>query len=184
MILRLLIVFTLVFGLTVAGSAEDKAKTSDDKPAIESKSPDARKPADDKMAEKEKAKAEKEADKAEKKEEKTHTTKSGLQYVVLKKGDGPKPQKGDVVEVHYVGTLEDGTKFDSSIDRGQPLEFPVGVGKVIPGWDEALLMMNVGDKWKLIIPPDLAYGERGYPGVIPPNSTLIFDVELLGIKHK
>lgn len=109
------------------------------------------------------------------------TTESGLKYVVLKEGTGAVPKKGDMVKAHYTGWLVNGTKFDSSVDRGEPLQFQVGVGKVIKGWDEALLSMKVGEKRKLTIPGDLAYGKRGYPGVIPPDATLIFDVELLEI---
>lgn len=105
-------------------------------------------------------------------------TASGLQYSVVKEGDGPMPKKEDSVKCHYTGTLIDGTKFDSSVDRGQPAEFPVA--GVIPGWTEALQMMKVGSKWKLVIPPELAYGPAGRPG-IPPNSTLVFEVELLEI---
>ncbi len=105
-------------------------------------------------------------------------TASGLQYEVIKEGDGPMPKKEDNVKCHYTGTLIDGTKFDSSVDRGQPAEFPVG--GVIPGWTEALQMMKVGSKYKLFIPPELAYGPAGRPG-IPANSALIFDVELLEI---
>ncbi|MBE9064530.1 FKBP-type peptidyl-prolyl cis-trans isomerase [cf. Phormidesmis sp. LEGE 11477] len=109
------------------------------------------------------------------------TTDSGLQYVVIAEGDGASPQPGNRVFVHYVGTLEDGTKFDSSRDRGKPFNFTVGRGQVIKGWDEGVGMMKVGDRRKLIIPPDLGYGARGAGGVIPPNATLIFDVELLRI---
>lgn len=109
------------------------------------------------------------------------TTESGLKYIVLKEGAGAVPKKGDMVKAHYTGWLVNGTKFDSSVDRGEPLQFQVGVGKVIKGWDEALLSMKVGEKRKLTIPGDLAYGKRGYPGVIPPDATLIFDVELLEI---
>ena len=110
------------------------------------------------------------------------TTPSGLKYVELKEGTGATPQPGQTVEVHYVGTLEDGTKFDSSRDRGQPFKFKIGIGQVIKGWDEGLSTMKVGGRRKLIIPPDLGYGTRGAGNVIPPNSTLLFDVELLGIK--
>ena len=106
-------------------------------------------------------------------------TASGLQYEALKRGFGPKPKPTDTVEVHYQGTLIDGTVFDSSIQRGQPATFQVG--GVIPGWVEALQLMSVGDKWKLTVPASLAYGARGTPN-IPPNSVLIFEVELLGIK--
>ena len=110
----------------------------------------------------------------------TITTASGLQYVVLKPGDGAVAQAGRMVSVHYTGYLTDGTKFDSSVDRGQPIQFTLGVGQVIKGWDEGVAGMKVGEQRKLIIPPDLAYGPQGHPPVIPPNSTLVFDVELMG----
>lgn len=105
-------------------------------------------------------------------------TASGLQYVAEKEGTGPTPGKEESVKVHYKGTLTTGEQFDSSYDRGQPAEFPVNA--VIPGWSEALQLMKVGSKYKLFIPPDLAYGPSGRPG-IPPNSALVFDVELLEI---
>lgn len=108
------------------------------------------------------------------------TTASGLQYEVLTEGSGPKPQATDTVVTHYHGTLVDGTVFDSSVDRGSPASFPVN--RVIPGWTEALQMMGVGSKWRLVVPPELAYGERGAGGAIPPNATLIFEVELLEIQ--
>ena len=106
-------------------------------------------------------------------------TKSGLQYIVLSKGKGKKPKATDQVKVHYKGTLIDGTEFDSSYKRGKPVTFPVN--QVIPGWTEALQLMNVGSKYKLFIPSDIAYGERG-PMPIGPNATLIFEVELLSIE--
>jgi len=109
------------------------------------------------------------------------TTESGLQYRKIVEGTGAQPQRGNTVLVHYVGTLEDGTQFDSSRDRGRPFSFKVGVGQVIRGWDEALGMMHVGDRWEVTIPPELGYGQRGAGGVIPPGATLIFDVELLRI---
>ena len=108
------------------------------------------------------------------------TTESGLKYVDIVEGNGEFPLVGDKVKVHYTGTLEDGTKFDSSRDRDRPFEFPLGAGRVIKGWDEGLATMKVGGQRKLIIPPDLGYGGRP-AGKIPPNSTLIFDVELLEI---
>jgi len=107
------------------------------------------------------------------------TTESGLQYEVLRSGDGAKPTRDNVVEVHYHGTLIDGTVFDSSVERGETIEFPVT--RVIPGWTEALQLMSVGDKWKLHIPPALGYGPRA-TGRIPANSALIFEVELIAIK--
>jgi FKBP-type peptidyl-prolyl cis-trans isomerase len=108
-------------------------------------------------------------------------TQSGLRYKILQSGDGNKATKGANVSVHYKGQLLDGTVFDSSYKRKQPLEFSVGIGQVIAGWDEGILLLKVGDKARFVIPSNLAYGESGAGGVIPPNATLIFDVELMGI---
>jgi len=108
-------------------------------------------------------------------------TATGLGYVDLVEGTGARPKTGDTVSVHYTGWLKSGQKFDSSVDRGTPFEFPVGKGRVIKGWDEGVISMKVGGKRKLIIPADLAYGDRGAGGVIPPGATLVFEVELLKI---
>ncbi|MBI6116858.1 peptidylprolyl isomerase [Salegentibacter maritimus] len=110
------------------------------------------------------------------------TTESGLRYKIEKKGEGAKPEKGQTVSVHYKGMLTDGSVFDSSYKRNQPLEFPVGMGHVISGWDEGILLLNVGDQARFVIPSHLAYGERGAGGVIPPNAALVFDVELVAVK--
>src|SRR5258706_6312652 len=109
------------------------------------------------------------------------TTASGLQYIELAAGSGPTPKPGELVSVHYTGTLTDGTVFDSSYQRNEPITFPIGRRQVIPGWDEGIGLMKKGGKARLIIPPDLAYGAQGAGGVIPPNATLIFEVELVDI---
>jgi FKBP-type peptidyl-prolyl cis-trans isomerase len=109
------------------------------------------------------------------------TTGSGLKYLDEVVGTGESPAPGKTVIVHYTGRLENGTKFDSSVDRGQPFEFTIGVGQVIKGWDEGVMSMKVGGKRKLIVPPDLGYGARG-AGPIPPNAILLFEVELLGVR--
>ncbi len=109
------------------------------------------------------------------------TTESGLRYVDIEEGDGATPKDGQTVVVHYTGSLADGTKFDSSRDRDRPFSFKLGEGQVIKGWEEGISTMQVGGRRQLIIPPELGYGQRGAGGVIPPNATLIFDVELLKI---
>ncbi|WP_074408162.1 MULTISPECIES: peptidylprolyl isomerase [Aquimarina] len=109
-------------------------------------------------------------------------TDSGLRYKIIQNGDGVKAEKGKTVSVHYKGSLTDGTVFDSSYKRNQPIDFPLGMGQVISGWDEGIALLQVGDKARFVIPPYLGYGDRGAGGVIPPNATLIFDVELVEVK--
>lgn len=109
-------------------------------------------------------------------------TDSGLRYKIIQKGGGTKAEKGKTVSVHYKGQLTDGSVFDSSYKRNQPIDFPLGVGQVIPGWDEGIQLLDVGDKARLVIPSHLGYGSRGAGGVIPPDATLIFDVELVDVK--
>lgn len=109
-------------------------------------------------------------------------TESGLRYQIIQKGDGDQPKAGQVVDVHYKGMFPDGTEFDNSYKRGNPISFPVGMGNVIPGWDEGIQLLQVGDKARMVIPSDLAYGSRGAGGVIPPDAVLVFDVELVGVK--
>ncbi len=112
----------------------------------------------------------------------TTTTPTGLVIEDMQVGTGDSPQTGQTVTVHYTGWLTDGTKFDSSVDRGRPFEFSIGRGQVIRGWDEGVATMKIGGKRKLTIPPELGYGARGAGGSIPPNATLVFEVELLGVR--
>lgn len=111
------------------------------------------------------------------------TTSSGLTYLVTRQGTGQKLKDGDTVIVQYTGLLTNGTRFDSSLDRNQPFEFPLGAGRVIRGWDEGIVRLRVGDQAMLIIPPQLGYGAKGAGGVIPPDATLIFIVEVVGVKE-
>ncbi len=111
-----------------------------------------------------------------------YTTRTGLKFKDISKGEGARPLSGQTVVVHYTGWLTNGQKFDSSVDRGQPFEFAIGAGKVIKGWDEGVKGMNIGGKRHLVIPPQLGYGAKGSSGSIPPNATLVFDVQLLGVK--
>ncbi len=109
-------------------------------------------------------------------------TESGLRYQIIQEGNGERPDAGQTVAVHYKGMFPDGTEFDNSFKRGNPIEFPVGTGQVISGWDEGIQLLKVGDKARFVIPSHLAYGSRGAGGVIPPNATLVFDVELMDVK--
>ncbi|MGB5460122.1 MAG: peptidylprolyl isomerase [Eudoraea sp.] len=127
----------------------------------------------------EKNKAEAELDKVASGFDKTN---SGLRYKILKKGDGNKAAKGNTVSVHYEGSLTNGQVFDSSYQRNQPIDFQLGIGQVIPGWDEGISLLKVGDKARFVIPSELGYGSAGAGGVIPPNATLVFDVELMEVK--
>ena len=122
-------------------------------------------------------------EKLENNEEQEQVVEPSVEIVILKQGDGEQAEDGDILSVHYVGLLLDGTQFDSSLERQEPFVFTLGAGEVIKGWDKGLLGMRIGEKRKLIIPSELGYGEAGIPGVIPPGATLIFEVELLGISY-
>lgn len=113
---------------------------------------------------------------------KNFMTKSGVNVEVITEGKGASPQQGQIVTVHYTGWLTDSTKFDSSVDRGQPFKYQFGVGQVIQGWDDGVATMKLGGKSRFTIPPELGYGRQGAGGIIPPNATLVFEVELLGIQ--
>ena len=167
---------------TVEPAAEDKAVEPAAEEVKKEEAPAAEEAKEEAPAAEEKKE---EAPAAEEKKEEAMeevTTASGLKYVDYKVGDGASPTAGARVTVHYTGTLVDGSKFDSSVDRGQPFVFPIGMGRVIKGWDEGVMSMKIGGKRKLIIPPELGYGARGAGGAIPPNATLLFDVELLGVE--
>ncbi len=166
------VLFAFMFLAFVAVQAEE-GKTEESKEKIE-KSEKVEKKAEAKKVEADEKKADAKTKEVE--------TKSGLKYIDYTVGEGLSPKKGDMVTVHYTGTLLSGKKFDSSVDRGKPFTFKIGVGKVIKGWDEGVMTMKVGGKRKLIIPSNLAYGQRGVPGVIPAGATLLFDVELLNVK--
>ncbi|MBI3923208.1 MAG: FKBP-type peptidyl-prolyl cis-trans isomerase [Armatimonadetes bacterium] len=159
--------------LAIAGCARDRQSGTESPPVLKGQEPPTT--------------ATPETEKPEAKSEtptkgKEVTTTSGLKYIDLKAGTGNSPKNGDTVIVHYTGWLTSGKKFDSSKDRGEPFEFPLGQGQVIKGWDEGVATMKVGGKRKLIVPPDLGYGAAGRPPVIPPDSTLVFEVELPGMK--
>ncbi len=167
---KLLILFSLIALLSVSVLAEDTADKKEETKKEEIKKVETKK-----------------GEKTEKAmEAKVIETESGLKYIEVELGEGSEAKAGMTVEVHYTGWLDEkgekGKKFDSSVDRGTPFSFPLGAGRVIKGWDEGVAGMKIGGKRTLIIPADLGYGSRGAGGVIPPNATLIFDVELLGVK--
>lgn len=171
----------LAVGLLLAGCPQQPQEQQTISTAPEAPQPEPAAPAAE-AAKEEPAKEESVGPKVEGEEGKeTKTTDSGLKYIVLEEGTGEKPKQGDTVVAEYTGWLTDGTKFDSSKDHPEAFSFPVGTGQVIPAWDEALLDMKVGERRKLIVPPDLAYGSRGV-GPIPPNSTLVFEVKLVKIQ--
>lgn len=163
--------------LTLTGCASEKAS--------ESKVPTAKAEASQTVAtQSDKSEESKTVTASKTTDDKIVTTASGLRYEIVAPGTGAEAKAGDTVEVHYTGRLTNGTKFDSSLDHGEPIAFRLGAGMVIKGWDEGIAGMKVGEKRKLMIPSDLAYGSRGAGRDIPPNAALNFDVELVGIKGK
>jgi len=176
---RLPLAVALLLPLAAACSSADRGEPADETPAADTAPAGAAAPADTSSPEAVPALESKEA---EVNDPELTKTASGLQYKDLAPGSGATAQSGKVAVVHYTGWLVDGTKFDSSLDRGEPFEFPVGGGRVIKGWDEGVAGMKIGGKRRLVIPPDLGYGAQGAGGVIPPDATLIFEVELLEVR--